>query len=340
MALISDKKELLHQLKDYFMIVVGLALYAFGFTAFILPEKVVSGGLAGVSSLVYFKFGIPVAITNYSLNVLLLLMAFRVVGRTFVIRTVFGFSVISLFFGIMQPLFPQPFVNNQPFMNIILGSIMCGLGVGLAFIHNGSTGGTDIVAAMVSKKTNVTIGRMILYTDVFIISSSYLLFHSIDKIVYGFVILLVVAFVCDYVINTNRQAVQFTIISEKWEEIANSINNEAHRGCTLLHGTGWYTKRDVKMLIVMCRKIESVTIFRIIKSIDKDAFVTQANVNGVYGVGFDEVKVKLHSHKPSTADAEVIVEHKEATEKPATEEHAEIPVPEEHKEVASPEVEA
>ena len=330
MALISDKKELLHQLKDY----------AFGFTAFILPEKVVSGGLAGVSSLVYFKFGIPVAITNYSLNVLLLLMAFRVVGRTFVIRTVFGFSVISLFFGIMQPLFPQPFVNNQPFMNIILGSIMCGLGVGLAFIHNGSTGGTDIVAAMVSKKTNVTIGRMILYTDVFIISSSYLLFHSIDKIVYGFVILLVVAFVCDYVINTNRQAVQFTIISEKWEEIANSINNEAHRGCTLLHGTGWYTKRDVKMLIVMCRKIESVTIFRIIKSIDKDAFVTQANVNGVYGVGFDEVKVKLHSHKPSTADAEVIVEHKEATEKPATEEHAEIPVPEEHKEAASPEVEA
>ena len=340
MALISDKKELLHQLKDYFMIVVGLALYAFGFTAFILPEKVVSGGLAGVSSLVYFKFGIPVAITNYSLNVLLLLMAFRVVGRTFVIRTVFGFSVISLFFGIMQPLFPQPFVNNQPFMNIILGSIMCGLGVGLAFIHNGSTGGTDIVAAMVSKKTNVTIGRMILYPDVFIISSSYLLFHSIDKIVYGFVILLVVAFVCDYVINTNRQAVQFTIISEKWEEIANSINNEAHRGCTLLHGTGWYTKRDVKMLIVMCRKIESVTIFRIIKSIDKDAFVTQANVNGVYGVGFDEVKVKLHSHKPSTADAEVIVEHKEATEKPATEEHAEIPVPEEHKEAASPEVEA
>ena len=340
MALISDKKELLHQLKDYFMIVVGLALYAFGFTAFILPEKVVSGGLAGVSSLVYFKFGIPGAITNYSLNVLLLLMAFRVVGRTFVIRTVFGFSVISLFFGIMQPLFPQPFVNNQPFMNIILGSIMCGLGVGLAFIHNGSTGGTDIVAAMVSKKTNVTIGRMILYTDVFIISSSYLLFHSIDKIVYGFVILLVVAFVCDYVINTNRQAVQFTIISEKWEEIANSINNEAHRGCTLLHGTGWYTKRDVKMLIVMCRKIESVTIFRIIKSIDKDAFVTQANVNGVYGVGFDEVKVKLHSHKPSTADAEVIVEHKEATEKPATEEHAEIPVPEEHKEAASPEVEA
>ena len=127
---------------------------------------------------------------------------------------------------------------------------MCGLGVGLAFIHNGSTGGTDIVAAMVSKKTNVTIGRMILYTDVFIISSSYLLFHSIDKIVYGFVILLVVAFVCDYVINTNRQAVQFTIFSPKWREIATAINNHARRGCTVLTGMGWYSKQEVKMLLV------------------------------------------------------------------------------------------
>ncbi|MGN0212569.1 MAG: YitT family protein [Muribaculaceae bacterium] len=293
---ITKNKKFIGELKDYIMIVVGLALYAFGFTAFILPEKVVCGGLAGLASLVYFRFGIPVAITNYAMNVLLLIMAFRVVGKRFVIRTVFGFTVISIFFAVMQPLFPEPFVNNQPFMNIILGAIMCGMGVGIAFVHNGSSGGTDIVAAMVSKHTNVTIGRTILYTDIFIISSSYLLFHSIDKIVYGFVILLIVSFVCDYVINTNRQAVQFTIISEKWEEIANAINNEAHRGCTMLHGTGWYTKRDVKVLIVMCRKIESVTIFRIVKSIDNKAFVTQANVNGVYGVGFDEVKVKLHSH--------------------------------------------
>lgn len=173
---------------------------------------------------------------------------------------------------------------------------MCGLGVGLAFIHNGSTGGTDIVAAMVSKHTNVTVGRMILYVDIVVISSSYLLFHSIDKIVFGFIILFIISFVCDYVINTNRQAVQFTIISQKWEEIANAINNEARRGCTMLHGTGWYTKHDVKMLIVMCRKIEAVGIFRIVKSIDNDAFITQANVNGVYGVGFDKVKVKLQSH--------------------------------------------
>lgn len=290
------KKQLVRELKDYTGIIIGLALYSFGFTAFILPEKVVMGGIAGIASLVYFKFGLPVAVTNYTLNIVLLIMAYRIVGRTFVIRTTFGTTVLSAFIAIMQPLFTEPFVSNQPFMNLILGAIMCGMGVGLAFIHNGSTGGSDIVAAMISKHTNVTVGRVILYTDITIISSSYLLFHSVDKIVYGFVILLVISFVCDYVINTNRQAIQFTIISEKWEEIANAINNEAHRGCTMIHGTGWYTKRDVKVLLVMCRKIESVTIFRIIKMIDPKAFVTQANVNGVYGVGFDEVKVKLHSH--------------------------------------------
>lgn len=311
-----NKKKVIQGLKDYIVISFGLALYSFGFTAFILPEKIVIGGLAGVASLVYYKFGVPVAITNYALNILLLMMALRVVGKTFVIRTVFGFSVMSLFFAIMQPLFHHPFVDNQPFMNVIIGAIMCGMGVGLAFVHNGSTGGTDIVAAMVSKRTNVTIGRMILYVDICVISSSYLLFHSIDKIVFGFIILFIISFVCDYVINTNRQAVQFTIISEKWEDIANAINNEAHRGCTMVHGTGWYTKRDVKLLIVMCRKIEAVGIFRIIKSIDSNAFVTQANVNGVYGIGFDEVKVKLQSYKDKQHDEEMSeIAHKMATGK-------------------------
>jgi uncharacterized membrane-anchored protein YitT (DUF2179 family) len=271
-----------------------MALYAFGFSAFILPEKVVIGGLAGIGSLVYFTTGIPVAITQYALNLILLAFAYRIVGKQFVLGTIYGATMISVFVGIFQPLFTMPF-TSESFMNIVIGGILCGLGIGLTFIHNGSSGGTDIVAAMVSKRSNVSIGRMMLYTDVFIISSSYLLFHQIDKIVYGFVVLFLVSYMADLVINTNRQAVQFTIISSKWEEIANAINKDAHRGCTVLEGMGWYSKSSVKVLLVMCRKIESVTIFRIVKAIDRNAFVTQGNVNGVYGMGFDEVKVKVQS---------------------------------------------
>lgn len=286
--------------KDYVMIIVGIFCYAFGFSAFILPEKVVIGGLAGLGSLIYFQFGVPVAISQYVLNLILLAMAYKVVGRQFVVRTIFGATMISLFIGILQPWFPTPLVEQQPFMNVIIGGALCGVGIGIVFVHNGSTGGTDIVAAMVSKHSNVSIGRMMIYCDFLIISSSYLIFHQIDKIVYGLIILFLVSQLADMIINTNRQAVQFTIFSRHWEAIATAINNEANRGCTVLSGMGWYSKQEVKVLLVMCRKIESVTIFRIIKSIDKDAFITQANVNGVYGEGFDELKLKMRQIQEKT----------------------------------------
>ncbi|WP_290452678.1 YitT family protein [uncultured Muribaculum sp.] len=281
--------------RDYVLIIFGLCIYAFGFTAFVLPERVVIGGLVGIGSLVYFLTGIPVAITSYSLNLMLLAFAYKLVGTQFVLRTIFGATILNGLIGLMQPLFPEPLIEQQTFMNIIIGSMMCGVGIGIVFTHNGSTGGTDIVAAMVSKHTNVSIGRTMLYVDFLIVSSSYFLFHSIDNIVYGLVVTILAAFMADQVINTNRRAVQFTIISQRWEEIANAINNEAHRGCTVLNGMGWYSRHEVKVLLVMCRKIESVTIFRIVKSVDKDAFIIQANVNGVYGQGFDMVKLKMKS---------------------------------------------
>jgi len=302
-----SKTKLWVTAKDYVFITFGIALYAFGFSAFIFPERVVIGGLPGVGTIVYFLTGIPVAITQYAINMALLMIAYRIVGKQFVLGTIYGATMISVFVGIFTPLFEGGF-TNEPFMNITIGGVLCGLGIGTAFVHNGSSGGTDIIAAMVSKHSNVSIGRMMLYTDVVIISSSFFLFHHLDKMVFGFVVLFLVSYMADLVVNTNRQAVQFTIFSRQWQEIATAINNEAHRGCTVLNGMGFYSKGEVKILLVMCRKIESVTISRIVKSIDPDAFVTQANVNGVYGKGFDELKVKIASThpKPSSSVREAI----------------------------------
>lgn len=301
--MLVTREKIWRSSKDYIFISLGMAIYAFGFTAFILPNEVVIGGLAGVSTLVYFTLGIPVAITQYALNLILLAIAYKIVGRQFVFGTIFGATMISVWVGIFQPLFAHGLVEGQPFMSVVIGGILCGFGVGLTFVHNGSSGGTDIVAAMVSKHSNVTIGRMMLYTDVFIISSGYFLFHQIDKIVYGFVVLCLVSYFADLVINTNRQAVQFTIFSSRWKEIATAINNDASRGCTVIDGMGFYSKQPVKMLIVMCRKIESVNIFRIIKSIDGDALVTQANVSGVYGRGFDQIKVRIKEDRHNNPSA-------------------------------------
>lgn len=299
--------KIVNSLRDYVLIIFGLLLYAVGFTAFILPHQIVMGGLTGVGTLVYFATHgvIPVAVTQYACNLMLLAFAYKIVGKTFVTRTIFGATVISLFIGIFENFFMglgHPLIEDVT-MSAVLGAILCGMGVGTVFIHNGSSGGTDIVAAMVSKLSNVSIGRTMIVTDMLIVASSFFLPFEGDLqarievkvplIVYGWVVTFIVAYCTDMIINSNRQATQFTIFSHRWREIADRVNEEARRGVTVLDGMGWYSKKDVKILMVWCRKIESVTIFRIVKSIDPDAFITQGNVNGVYGKGFDTMKVKL-----------------------------------------------
>lgn len=288
-------KKLWMSTKDYVIITLAITLYGLGFSAFVLPENVVIGGVTGLGTIVYFlsgKWPYAIGLTQYSINLILLAMAWRVVGKQFVFKTIFGATVLSVVVTIFPPLFPEPLIPGQSFMNVCIGAIISGIALGIVFTHNGSTGGTDIVAAMVAKKTNVTIGRTMLYIDFCIISSSFFIFHRIDTVVYGFMVLIVTTYVLDLIINTNRQAVQFIIISQEWERIATAVNHHARRGVTVMDGMGWYTKHPIKILLIVCRKIESVTIFRIIKSIDPGAFITQANVNGVYGQGFDELKFK------------------------------------------------
>ena len=293
----ENTRKILNTAQDYVMITLGLFCYAFGFTAFILPEEIVIGSVTGLSSLIHFWLGWNVAVTYYAINIILLAIAFRSVGKQFVLRTIMGATIATIMIGVLQPMFPTPIIEQQTFMNVILGAVLCGLGLGVVFTHNGSTGGTDIIAAMVAKYSTVSFGRTMMYCDVLIICSSWLLFHSIDKIVYGLIFMVIYSVSADRVINNTRQSVQFQIISKKWQEIADNVIKEAHRGCTILDGTGWYTKDPVKILMVMCRKHESVNIFRIIKETDREAIITQSNVNGVYGFGFDELKVRVHNKK-------------------------------------------
>lgn len=307
--MLIDSKKIWLSAKDYVFIVIGLLMYSFGFSAFVFPEKVVIGGVTGLSTIIYFltkehfAVGIPVAVSQYAINIVLLAMAWRKVGRTFVIRTIFGATVLALGIGAFTPFFTHPLVEGQPFMNVLIGALLCGIGVGIVFVHNGSTGGTDIVAAMVSKHTNVSFGRMMIYVDICIIGSSYFIFRDLDTTIFGTVFLFAVPIIADNIINSNRQAVQFTVISEHWKEIADAVLTDGHRGCTVIDATGWYSKRPVKMLLVMCRQYESVTIFRIVKSIDEHAFITQCKVNGVYGEGFDTIKLRLPKRRKAEAPA-------------------------------------
>lgn len=285
--------RLRHQYKDMFFITLGILMYAFGYTAFILPEHVVMGGVAGISALLFYAFKLPPGITIWVLNLTMLVIAYRALSKQFVVRTVIGVTILSALVGVLQPFFEQfPVITpgEDKFMHVLIGGALGGAGLGIVFSHNGSTGGTDIIVALLNKYTRMSFGRAMQTCDICIICSSYFLFHSLETIVYGVAFTLIASFVCDYVINGTRQTVQFIIISKKYDVIADTINNSVHRGVTLIKGTGWYSKSDVQILIVLARKYESQEVFNLIKRIDPMAMVSQSFCQGVFGSGFDTIK--------------------------------------------------
>ena len=276
-----------------FFITFGILMYAFGYTAFILPEHVVMGGVAGISALLFYAFKLPPGIAIWVLNLTMLVIAYRALSKQFVIRTVIGVTILSSLVGVLQPLFEQyPVITpgEDKFMHVLIGGALGGAGLGIVFSHNGSTGGTDIIVALLNKYTRMSFGRAMQTCDICIICSSYFLFHSLETIVYGVAFTLIASFVCDYVVNGTRQTVQFIIISKKYDAIADTINNSVHRGVTLIKGTGWYSKSDVQILIVLARKYESQDVFNLIKRIDPMAMVSQSFCQGVFGSGFDTIK--------------------------------------------------
>ena len=280
-------------MKDFMFIVFGILLYAIGYTAFILPERVVMGGVAGLSALIYYATNIPAGISIFVLNITLLVIAFSALTKQFVVRTIVGVLLLSLFIGSLQPLFqafPIITAGEDKFMHVLIGGMLSGAGLGVVFSHNGSTGGTDILTVLLTKHFNLSFGRAMQFIDCTIIGSSYLLFHSMETIVYGIVFTLVASYVCDFVVNGSRQTVQFLIISKHYNEIADTINRRVNRGVTVIEGKGWYSKENVEMLVVLSRKYESQDIFAVIKQIDPQAVVSQTFCHGVFGEGFDKIK--------------------------------------------------
>lgn len=288
----TRKQKIFREIRDYLMIALGLILYGIGWTGFLLPSDIPSTAVPGIASIIYWGTGFPVQYSYLIINFLLLLLALKILGLKFCLKTIFAVVTLTAILSVIQEAVTGPLIHNQPFMSCVLGASFCGAGIGIAFSANGSTGGTDIVAAIVNKYRDISLGRVILMCDVVIISSSYLVLHDWEKVVYGYVVLFISSFVLDQVVNSARQSVQFFIISNKYEEIGKRINKDMHRGVTFIDGVGCYTNKQVKMMFVLAKKSESNTIFRLIKDIDPNAFVSQSAVIGVFGEGFDRIKVK------------------------------------------------
>lgn len=290
---LPSKQAAIHEAKDYVMIALGMILYGIGWTVFLLPNDITTGGVPGIASIVYFATGLPVQYVYFSINFILLLLAIRILGWKFSIKTIFAVFTLTFFLSAIQQVTQGiTLLDDQPFMACVIGASFCGSGIGIAFSSNGSTGGTDIIAAIINKYRDITLGKVMLICDLIIISSSYFVLKDWEKVVYGYVTLYICSFVLDQVVNSARQSVQFFIISDRYEEIGKRINVYPHRGVTVINASGFYTGKEIKMLFILAKKRESGIIFHLIKEIDPNAFVSQSAVIGVYGEGFDRIKGK------------------------------------------------
>ena len=295
----TDKTTALSEIRRYVIITFALLMMAFGWTGFLIPQHVLGGGVSGIATLIYYATGLSTGISVFVINGILVLISLKVLGPSFGIKTVYSIVMASVFFSVLQHFITDPILAGEmaplvddKFLSSLIGGALAGTAIGIAFTQGGSTGGTDIVAMMICKYRNISQGRVILLCDIVIIGCSYFVLESdkIQAIIYGLVVMGVCSYCIDLVLTGNKQTIQAFIFTSQPEKVAERIATEMQRGVTLIKGTGWYTKREGDILMVVTHKRESQQMLRIVKEEDPQAFMTMNMVMGAYGKGFEVIK--------------------------------------------------
>lgn len=301
--MVRKRKSKFRDVFEFLMIALAMVIGSFGWCAFLLPHHITIGGIAGIASVIQWGLDIPVQYTYLIINGILLFVALKILGWKFCVRTIFAVLVFASSTSILREVFAEhALFANEPFLACVVGGVLLGIGVSIALQYNASSGGSDVIAAMIHKYRDISLGRVILVCDLCIITSSYLVLENWEKVIYGYIVLFVMTYMVDYLISGMRGSVQFFVISEHWGEIGTAINNDVDRGCTLIEARGFYTGKKVGMLFIIARRSEAHSIYQVIDEIDPNAFVSQGVVNGVYGMGFDRMKVP---HKKRTVEEAV-----------------------------------
>lgn len=282
---------------DFLAINIGMATYSLGWAAFLLPYHITTGGMTGMFAIVYYVTGFPVSYAILIANSILLAFALWKLGWKFTIKTSYAVLALSTYLQLGQELMTDDAGNliqvlgeGQDSMACVLGAILNGLGIGIVFLNGGSTGGWDIIAALVNKYRNISFGRALLFLDFLVIASCWPIFHDVRMVVFGYVTLVVYTYALDMLINSTRQDIQFIIFTKKPDEICRRIISETCHSVTSLDGEGYYSHQDIKVLITIVHKREAVKILRMVQETDPGAFVSQSRAEGVYGNGFNAIK--------------------------------------------------
>ena len=294
MHIFKNKRQLII---SYLVITLGILTYTFAWSAVMLPAKIVGGGVSGISSVLYYAVGIhiPIGIMNLVINAILVIVGFRVLGSKFGANTIYGIVMSSACFILWQQVLHVETLFDVSqfggFMCAIIGGALCGGGIGLTFAMGGNSGGTDIIALIVSKFYNISPGKVIMYLDIVIVGCSYFVSHKIENIVFGYIVMVTMTYVLDMVLDGNKQSYQIMVFSTKNKEIGEAITSEVGRGATLLDAEGCFSHQQQQVLIVMVHKTDKPHVMQIIHRIDSNAFISVSKAQGVYGRNFEKLKL-------------------------------------------------
>ena len=314
-------KKILSVVWDYFLLTVGTLIYCLAWTSFIQPNGLASGGLTGLCTIVQYATNglIPIGVSYPLVNVLLLVLAFLSLGKSFGVKTIYVIGLSSVLFALLPKFNGEVFPMNlevlmdNKLMVALVGAFLESVGIGLVLLRGGSTGGTDIVAMIINKYWPVSPGKVYLYSDIFIVAS--LLFvpealgGGVETMIYAYVVMIGFSFGVDYVLLGDKSSVQLLVFSPKYAQIADHIIYDVQRGVTALQSIGWYSQKESKVLLIILRKQQMNEVINEIKRIDKDAFISVSTANSVYGEGFEEIKTGLNLKKAEKPEKTEIIEN-------------------------------
>lgn len=273
-----------------FKILLGSAIFAAGIQWLYHPASLVSGGVTGIAMIINYLTGLPVGVMILAMNLPLFLVSFKSYGWRFMAGSLLGTVASSIFIDLFA-LIPYN-ITAEPFLAAIYGGIITGLGLGIVFTTGSTTGGTDVVAKLIKDKfPYVNFGTMILVLDAVIIAVYALLFRKYDSAMYTIIAVYVAARVIDLVLYGASQSKLCHIISEYSDEIKTAIVEKLNRGVTVLSGKGAYSGQDKQILLCVVKRQQIVEIKKIVKNIDKRAFVIVTDTRDVFGEGFGDISI-------------------------------------------------
>lgn len=269
---------------SYARIVLGVIITAAAISLFYLPNKIVSGGVSGMSTILYHVFSVPAGLSYAVINLLLLLIALKVIGWRFVSKTILGAALISLFVELFSYLPPA---TDDVFLATVFGSLLYGVGIGITLVEGASTGGTDILGRLIQHKfPHISIGRLLLIVDAAVILTSLVVFKEVNLTLYGVIALAVSTIAIDTLIKKLNISKLAFVITDKGEEIAHLLVSTSPRGVTLFKAVGAYTGDARDMLMCALKEREIPAFQKKITDSDPHAFIIFSESQQIVGNGF------------------------------------------------------